>query len=220
MFIHYTKSNLEIIRICFESYCRSANWVIYDAINNELPDKLSDCDVYMATGSKHSVYEDQPWINALKELLRSIYASNIRFVGFCFGHQLIGEALGGKVKKAPGGWCVGVHNFKVTNKTEWMNPERDRLGLLMMCQDQVINLPKNAQVLASSDNCPNAMFTVGQNMLGIQAHPEFTKDYNQLLMETRMNKMGDEVALLGIQSLGNAIDPEVVRSWILHFIMK
>ena len=84
----------------------------YDVYNGQFPESLDECDLYMATGSSHSVYENLDWIIKLKKVIRDIYDQNKIFIGFCFGHQLIGEALGGKVAKSPNGWCVGVHEFE------------------------------------------------------------------------------------------------------------
>lgn len=195
-------------------------WKLYDCINGHFPDDIDVCVVYFATGSKHSVYEDIPWIGELKKLIKKLYLNEKYFVGFCFGHQLIGESMGGKVAKSPNGWCVGVHEFKVRKWKEWMKPQRKDFSLLMMCQDQILELPDNAEVLAGNDMCPNAMITIGETFLGIQSHPEFTKEYDKLLMETRMNRMGDQVANEGIKSLSKPIDTAVVRSWVLNFIAK
>jgi len=193
-------------------------WILYDVYNDEFPKDLNECDLYMATGSKHSVYDDIDWIHKLKGVIHQIEKQNKCFVGFCFGHQLLGEALGGKVEKSPNGWCVGVHTFAVGHKKEWMIPDQTEVNLLMMCQDQIIELPPNTEVLAGNDICPSGIIQIGNNVLGIQAHPEFTKDYDKMLMETRMNKMGDGVALEGIKSLSNSVDTEVIKSWINNFL--
>ena len=71
----------------------------------------------------------------------------------------------------------------------------------MMCQDQVLLLPPNSQWLAQSDQCPHGIFLVGNTMLGIQAHPEFSKSHNQAIIEARIGKIGTEKAKLGMQSL-------------------
>jgi GMP synthase-like glutamine amidotransferase len=42
--------------------------------------------------------------------------------------------------------------------------------------EQVWEVPEGAEVLASSDKTGVEMFCVGEHMLGIQGHPEYTKD--------------------------------------------
>jgi len=202
----------------FAALLPELEWTLYDVVNGIFPKDLDECDVYMATGSKHSVYEPLAWIKELKELVRSIYRSQKYFIGFCFGHQLIGESLGGRVAKSPNGWCVGVHSFDIWHQKSWMSPAIKNLSLLMMCQDQIIDLPTDSKILGGNDMCPVGLIQVGDRVLGIQAHPEFTKAYDLMLMETRMNRMGDDVAAKGIESLSVDIHPEVIRSWILRFL--
>ena len=43
-------------------------------------------------------------------------------------------------------------------------------------QDEVWEVPEGAAVLASSDRTGVEMFRVGEHVLGIQGHPEYTKD--------------------------------------------
>lgn len=197
-----------------------AEFILYDVCKGKFPDTLDDCDVYMATGSRHSVYEDLDWIIQLKELIRRLYQEKKYFVGFCFGHQLIGEALGGKVEKSSQGWCIGVHSFDLITSAEWMQPPQDSFNLLMSCQDQIKILPQDAKVLAGNEKCPIAMLQVGGRMLGIQAHPEFSKEYVQLLMELRVDRIGKEQVEQGVQSLQKTIDQELIYHWILEFLKK
>ena len=56
-----------------------------------------------------------------------------------------------------------------------MEPPLDTCHLHFMHQDQVIEAPPDAVVLGRADHCEVAMFRVGDTMLGVQAHPEFTR---------------------------------------------
>ena len=191
---------------------------IYDAINNEFPKDLSACEVYMITGSRYSVYDDLPWINKLKTIIQELDTLQKYLIGICFGHQLIGEALGGEVKKSENGWCVGVHEFNIKEEQAWMKPATNTLKLLMMCQDQILSLPSNTKVLAGNDMCPNAIIQVGDHILGIQAHPEFSKKYDKLLMENRVDRMGIDTVYKGIESLHKPVHKTIIHDWILNFI--
>ena len=193
-------------------------WRFYDVCNGVLPSNLDECDVYFATGSYKSVYDQEDWIEELKETVRAIAQQDKYFVGFCFGHQLLGEAMGGKVRKSSRGWCVGVHEFDLLEHEPWMNPFQDQLNLLMMCQDQVLELPPDATVLASADKCPVGIFRVGTKMLGIQGHPEYTKAYDRLLLEMRVDRIGQETVQIGRQSFEKDVHQETIRNWILRFI--
>jgi len=190
----------------------------YDICNGHFPGSADECDVYICTGSKNSVYDKEEWILKLKDFVKQIYQSNKVFVGICFGHQMLGEALGGKVEKAPVGWCVGVHTFDLIQQESWMMPVQTKFNLLMMCQDQVVQLPPDAQLLAVTDDCPNAMFRVGNNMLGIQAHPEFSKEYDQALMELRVERIGEGKMKSAVESLKLPTNEWSIASWITKFV--
>ena len=61
-------------------------------------------DAILVSGSRHSAYEDLPWINRLADVLRScVDRGSPRIAAVCFGHQLLAQALGGKVGKNPSG---------------------------------------------------------------------------------------------------------------------
>ena len=190
----------------------------YDVCNGHFPDDTSECDAYICTGSKNSVYDNEEWIVRLQAFVRELRDSGKVYVAICFGHQLLGESLAGKVQKSEVGWCVGIHSFEVLKTEKWMAPSLSVFNLLMMCQDQVLQLPTGSLLLARTEDCPNAMFQVGDNMLGIQAHPEFSKEYDQALMELRVERIGQEKVATGISSLQMTLNDLEVASWIRNFI--
>ena len=190
----------------------------YRVHRGEFPENVMECDVYMATGSSHSVYEDLEWIHQTKAFIRALYEAKRYFIGFCFGHQLMASALGGKVEKAAVGWCVGVHEFEVIQLKHWMRPAKTQVNFLMMCQDQVVELPPDTIRLAGSETCPNAMLQIGENMISVQGHPEFSIAYNRILMESRVVRIGAEKVANGIASLDKRIDIDLFRAWVTRFL--
>jgi len=209
-------------------------FVFYDVANGYFPASTDDCDAYLCTGSKYSVYDDEPWIHQLKEFINDLNKTNKPFVGVCFGHQMLAEALGGKVQKTEVGWCVGVHEFTVhslhftikdNQKSDFKYQTSNRtdgpvqhLNLLMMCQDQVVQLPADSIVLASTEDCPVAMFRVGGRMLGIQAHPEFTVAYEEALLRSRVGRIGVEKVDKALKSLSQPLDSVVMAQRVVDFI--
>lgn len=189
----------------------------FDVCNNHFPESADACDVYLCTGSKFSVYDDEAWITRLKIFIQDLHKTGKTFVGICFGHQMLGEALGGKVQKSEVGWCVGVHPFETLVQASWMRPAMASFNLLMMCQDQVLTLPAESTLLAQTPDCPHAMFQVGENMLGIQAHPEFPKSYDKALMELRVDRIGERKVEMGIMSLELPTAERAVAQWIVNF---
>lgn len=148
----------------------------YAVVDNSFPKSANDADGWLITGSKHGAYEDHPWIPPLEDLIRDIAARNLPLIGVCFGHQIIAQALGGKVEKFSGGWAVGSTDYQIGDETFTMNAWH---------QDQVTELPKDARVLGSNAFCENAVLAYGDTILTIQPHPEFESNFIDALIRTR-----------------------------------
>ena len=84
----------------------------YDLINKDFPKNLDNTDLWLITGSSYGVYENVLWISKLKNLIKKIYKLKTPLIGICFGHQVIAEALGGKVEKSSKGWGLGFIDMK------------------------------------------------------------------------------------------------------------
>ncbi|NND05559.1 MAG: amidotransferase [Saprospiraceae bacterium] len=204
----------------FEQFLPETNFQPYFVCDDDFPTSVSDCDGYLVNGSRYSVYDEISWIQRLKDFVQDIHHTGLPYVGVCFGHQILAEALGGTVLKSPQGWCVGKHNFKVDDDISWMDPKLQQIGLLMMCQDQVVDLPPGSSVMASNPACPIAMFTVGEHMFGIQAHPEFSPSYLAAILDKRREKIGYDKVAEARRSLHLPLDVDPIRKWIGNFFFR
>ncbi|HFA47961.1 MAG TPA: amidotransferase [Bacteroidetes bacterium] len=204
----------------FSSLFPDLHFEIFTVCEGHFPKNANDFDAYFVNGSHRSVYDETAWIVQLKNFVKSICEAKKKYVGVCFGHQMLAEALGGKVAKSEHGWCVGAHEFEIVKREGWMLPFRPSLNLLMMCQDQVLRLPPGGVVLAKTEKCPVGIFRVGAQMLGIQAHPEFSKEYDRALMEMRTERMGKEVVRQGTESLKKEVGQKRIAEWVRQFLQK
>jgi GMP synthase-like glutamine amidotransferase len=87
-----------------------------------------------------------------------------------------------------------------------------------MHQDQVVSLPGDAALVASTDHCPTAVIRVGESMLGVQAHPEFSGEYVEALLHAREERIGHDVVEAALASLDVPRDEEVAAGWILDVL--
>jgi GMP synthase-like glutamine amidotransferase len=194
--------------------------VNYDVVNGQLPADPRECDGWLATGSRKSAYDDDEWIHRTAGFVRAVAATAVPFVGICFGHQLLAQALGGTVERADSGWGAGILQLEVVRDEPWMQPTMRDARLHFMHQDQVVKLPDDAEVQCSAEHCEVAMFTVGDTMLGIQAHPEFTSAYAEALLTDRTERIGGDKAASALLSLTQPTDEAIVAQWITRFLAQ
>lgn len=192
-------------------------FVTYRVIDGEYPASIDECDGYITTGSRHGVNDGEAWIDELEEFVRTLAEAGKKFVGICFGHQLLAKALGGKVERSEKGWGVGVSFTNITTEKDWMKPFQPGLDLIVSHQDQITELPEGIEVLASSSFCPYYMLQYQQHLMSMQGHPEFNKPYSNALMEKRRNRIPAARIREGKASLSADIDSRLTMSWIIRF---
>ncbi|XP_010687655.2 gamma-glutamyl peptidase 5 [Beta vulgaris subsp. vulgaris] len=163
-------------------------WDLYRVVEGEFPDmnELESYDGFVISGSPYDAYGNDYWIIELCLLLQNLDAMQKKVLGICFGHQLLCRALGGKVGRSPTGWDIGVREIRIDHKeflpkqldfSKGSDDEIPRSLTIIEChQDEVWELPFDAEVVASSDKTRVEMFTIGNHILGTQGHPEYTKD--------------------------------------------
>lgn len=184
------------------------------------PPTPDHCDGWLITGSRASSYDDLAWIGALEDFIRDAHAMRAPLVGVCFGHQLVAQALGGRVARAEAGWVVGQHRVEIGTAREWMSPAHASPLLPASHQDQVRTLPEGARVEASHPACPIAAYTIGDHILCIQGHPEFTAAYARDLLEVRRPVLGDALADQALASYSAEGDQQIVARWMLEFLER
>ncbi|PCI63474.1 MAG: GMP synthase [Gammaproteobacteria bacterium] len=192
----------------------------FSAIEHNLPEDINVCDCYITTGSRYGVNDDQIWIRELEDFIRALYKAGKGFVGICFGHQLIAKSLGGLVDKSSKGWGIGIAFSNVTNQKNWMLPVKKQLALVVSHQDQIIKLPPQAEVLASNDFCPYSMIKVGVSFIGIQGHPEFSRQYSLALINSRRDRISASVIDAASATLTHQTDDVISMKWLINFLKQ
>jgi GMP synthase-like glutamine amidotransferase len=190
----------------------------YDVDAGRFPDALDECDGWLCSPSRRSVYEDLPWIRDLEQLHRDLIAQERPYVGVCFGHQLLAQALGGRVERNEDGWGVGVQDYELLEPQPWMGHAPPKtFSLIASHEDQVIAPPADARVIARADYCPIAALAVGERAWTVQGHPEFVPALADHLLAGRVDLIGRERVEVARASLDRHLDRLTVGRWIADF---
>ena len=143
-----------------------------------IPD-LNPYDLLLVLGGAMDVWQEQdhPWLIAEKQAIREWVAERARpYLGLCLGHQLLADAMGGKVELGEKRE-VGVHAVTINDQGARHPLFSGLTGTHPVMQwhlAEVTTPPPGAQVLASSPATKVQAIAVGDHALGLQFHAEFT----------------------------------------------
>jgi GMP synthase-like glutamine amidotransferase len=167
----------------FEDFLRAdgATWQVVEIDEGETIPSLEPFDAMIVMGGPQDVWQEDlyPWLREEKAAIRRFVAEMRRpFFGICLGHQLLADALGGRVQKAK----IPEHGLMRV----WKTDEGARDPLLRAIGDPftalqwhgaaVVALPEGSAVLAYNEACPIQAFRYGDRAYGVQFHIEVTKD--------------------------------------------
>lgn len=183
---------------------------------------LGAFDAYVVTGSAAGAYDPLPWIPPLEAFLRAA-RGRAKLVGICFGHQIMAQAFGGHVAKAPQGWGLGLHRYGIAaaaSPPAWVDGPADVIGTASH-QDQVLVPPAGSRTIAASRFTPHAILAYGEEALSFQFHPEFAPGFSRALF-ARHRAPGLSPALIteATASLDGANDNRRVAGWIGRFLHR
>jgi len=106
------------------------------------------------------------WLEAERQWMAGCLAQDAAVFAICLGAQLLALSLGGHVRRMERpetGWTAVTFTDGQTLKVlEW--------------HEDAIDLPPDALLLASSEQCRQQMYRVGPRRIGLQFHPEWNAD--------------------------------------------
>ncbi|KAF8102990.1 hypothetical protein N665_0189s0041 [Sinapis alba] len=161
-------------------------WDLFRVIDGEFPEEkdLDKYDGFIISGSLHDAFGDADWIVKLCSLCEKLDDMKKKVLGICFGHQILCRIKGGKIGRASRGADMGLRS--ITMAKDAMKPPGgyfgdnkmipDSLAIIKCHQDEVLELPESATLLAYSDKCNVEMASFGNHFLCIQGHPEYNKE--------------------------------------------
>ncbi|KAH9908458.1 class I glutamine amidotransferase-like protein [Xylariomycetidae sp. FL2044] len=179
-------------------------------------------DAILITGSKFSAYENEPWIERLVAYTRRcLEGGRVRVVGVCFGHQIVGRALGVEVARNVRGWELSVVEHELTEEGKKVFG-LEKLSIHQMHRDAVFGFPPGAVPLARTAVCANQAMYIPGRMISVQGHPEFTEDMVREILEMRKygGILGDDIFADGMRRVGDRHDGVAVARAFLRFMRE
>ena len=165
-----------------------ADLVEFDVNSGELPPH-TEFDGLVVTGSRASVYWDDEWIEPLVEYVAEAAADGVPVLGVCYGHQVVAEALGGRV--------AGMDSFELGyNTVEQIDDDPLFVGLseeftvFTSHGDAVVELPPGAKLIARNEYGVHAFRR--EHCWGVQFHPEYDIKTAREIAESKRERLGDE----------------------------
>lgn len=145
------------------------------------PSQVDRADMVLLGGSgDYSVTDQAVWLDLAFDVLRRIVELRKPLFASCWGFQALAQALGGQVAHDPRCAELGTIELCLTEAGE-QDPVFKSLGPRFTAQaghqDQVVALPAEAVLLASSRRVPAQAYRLDQRPIYCtQFHPELTRD--------------------------------------------
>ena len=146
-----------------------ADLVEFHCPSRDLPETF-EFDACVVTGSRASVYWDEPWIGELKSYVGDAIETGMPVLGVCYGHQLLADVLGGRVEDM-GEYEIGYRTVEHDGENTLLAGVDDDFTVFTTHSDRVVEAPPGATVFAQNDYGLHG-FRKG-DVFSVQFHPEY-----------------------------------------------
>ncbi|KAF3932305.1 hypothetical protein ABW19_dt0206689 [Dactylella cylindrospora] len=202
----------------------------WDVEQAEIYPDIDDVDAILIAGSKATAFESTPWIIKLTEFVRKalMEQDRVRVIGVCFGHQIVGRALGCVLERNQRGWEASITNVGLTEVGQKLFG-RDHLSLMQLHRDHIVTLPvhpfpqlPNAKLEIIGDTDVSAVqgLYTPRKVITIQGHPEYDEGMMRYFIQRRAAVFGQEFATDALMRAGLRNDGTHVGATMLRFLLE
>lgn len=173
-------------------------------------------DAVIISGSPRDAWAADPDTLGLLDLTRQVVSSRRPMLGVCFGHQLLGRALGGEVQRNPAGWEVGSLTVELTLAglaSPLFAGFDPTFRVIQSHRDAVLTLPPGAKLLATNAWTPVQAFSFEDRIFGVQFHPEMSGEILRHRWKERRERLRGQTGFDLDQALDSA---EADASRVFH----
>lgn len=162
----------------FDALLRSAGFHVHYvdaplARAEEIEDIDADLLVVLGAPIGANDERDYPFLAHELRLIGKRMASRRPTLGICLGAQLMARALGARVAPAPRGE-IGWLPLTLSEAGKQSALKHFDGAPVFHWHGDAFDLPPHAVSLAATPDCPHQAFALGENLLGLQFHPEVT----------------------------------------------
>jgi len=207
-------------RILLQPENPAARLDVYYVTMDSFPERIDDYDGLLVTGSPCSVHDNHAWIGRLQQLVREATQQGKRVIGSCFGHQLLAKTFGGEVGFNEHGWLIGNVEMSITRTCPWMQPAARVTGIFHFNQERVVRLPPAARSFAHTDDYPDFGFTIGDNVMSFQGHPEQSRRSMQNFLDTTPGIEPAQYRRAAANIAEAQPDARVWGAWMMRFFLS
>ena len=154
----------------------------------------------IVSGSPALLTDRSAWMLEGEAYLRKLVSEGSPVLGICFGHQMLGQALGGRVASNEGGREIGTvevealrfdpHEYDPVLSPDVGSNEPPAANATHV--ESVVRLPSRAHVVAQTQLDPHAAVRFGETTWGVQFHPEFDAEIMRYYIEARADALTSE----------------------------
>ncbi len=165
-----------------------ADLVEFHCPSGDLPETFQ-FDACIVTGSRASVYWDEPWIQELKTYVGDAIEAGLPMLGVCYGHQLLADVLGGSVEDM-GEYEIGYRSVEHDGESSLLTGVDEEFTVFTTHSDRVAEAPPGATVFARNGYGIHG-FQKGDTF-AVQFHPEYDMETAETVTKSKDDQLSEE----------------------------